>query len=244
MKACLRAALLALTLSLALAATASAHSAEAVSTPPPPPSDPVIVHSGCTDVCNLPTVELNYKNWLAEMRPYLASTLPNWALVQADNVAVPSSRPDTTFSFSLSGGANLPSPGDPNGSGTGTVSVYPSRNTLCWSLNASGVGQGVELHLHRGTRNEQSVVVSTVSLMTDALRTPGSISGCLYVTRRSILNEIQARPHMFYMALHNTEFPGGALRGQLSTATPPTRGAVGGCNFVCTDGGSGSTPVN
>jgi hypothetical protein len=181
---------------------------------------------------------------LPEMRQYLASSLPNWALVEADDVAVPSSRPAATFNFSLTGAANLPSPGDPNGSGTGSVRVYPSQNTVCWSLSASGVGQGIELHLHRGTRNEQSVVVSTISLRTDALTTPGSVTGCRSITRRSLLNEIAAEPHMFYMALHNIEFPGGALRGQLSTATPPAPGAVGGCNFICTDGEPGSTPLH
>ncbi|HEX8207963.1 MAG TPA: CHRD domain-containing protein [Solirubrobacteraceae bacterium] len=239
MRTILSAALTAAVMSLAAATGAAAH---AVDPPPGPPPGPVYLVDHCPEVCNLDP-RVDYKGWLADMRPYLASTLPNWALVEADDVAVPSSRPAATFSFSLSGAANLPSPGDPNATGTGSVSVYPAQDRLCWTLNGSNLGQGVELHLHRGTRNEQSLVVTTVSLMTDPLRTPGSISGCLYVNRRSILNEIVARPYMFYMALHNTEFPGGALRGQLSTATPPARGPVGGCNFVCTDGGPGSTPV-
>jgi hypothetical protein len=43
--------------------------------------------------------------------------------------------------------------------------------------------------------------------------------------------------------VHNLEYGGGALRGQLSTAYTPPRPLGSNCTEVCTDGGAGTTPL-
>jgi hypothetical protein len=45
----------------------------------------------------------------------------------------------------------------------------------------------------------------------------GSSSGCATVAPE-LFNEIAANPGNFYVNVHNAEFPGGAVRGQLSIA--------------------------
>ena len=38
---------------------------------------------------------------------------------------------------------------------------------------------------------------------------------CRVVGNEALLDNIAANPHQYYINLHNTPFPGGALRGQL-----------------------------
>jgi hypothetical protein len=44
---------------------------------------------------------------------------------------------------------------------------------------------------------------------------PGAIGACISDLDNSLLRQIQKRPGDFYVNVHNSQFPGGAIRGQL-----------------------------
>jgi hypothetical protein len=206
-----------------------------------PPSPVVINKRPCGDVCD-PPVMPNPAFW-TELDAWLNRQQLK-AMTTIDNVTTPGVRPDTTFNVPLDGPQNVPGPGDPDGSGSATLSVYPGQSTVCFSISASGIGgPGYLIHVHRGRAQTEHSTSPAINLAAEPLDTLGHASGCVRTVRRSIANEIVAHPEMFYINVHNIEHGGGALRGQLSTAYTPPRPLGRNCTEICLDGGAGTTPL-
>lgn len=112
---------------------------------------------------------------------------------------------------SLSGAEEVPNPGDPDGSGMAHVTVNPGLGEVCYTLMVSGIEPARAAHIHLGEAGVAGPVVIGLSAPTD-----GSSSGCISGVDRDIALNILKNPHEYYVNVHNAEFPGGALRGQLS----------------------------
>lgn len=110
----------------------------------------------------------------------------------------------------LTGAAEVPRPGDPDGSGTATLRLNPGQQEICYDLSVTGVAPIRAAHIHVGTADVAGPVV--VHLVAP---TSGSSSACATADRGLIL-EIIRNPERYYVNVHNAEFPAGALRGQLS----------------------------
>ena len=112
----------------------------------------------------------------------------------------------------LTGAAEIP-PGDPDGSGTARITLRPGEQQVCFELTVANVQLPITLaHIHRGEAGEVGPPVVTLIGAPDA---DGTASGCVSAPRELIL-EILRDPDEFYVNVHNAEFPGGAVRGQLS----------------------------
>lgn len=103
-------------------------------------------------------------------------------------------------------GANETEPGDPNGRGTATVRIKGTQ--LCYSLSLSRVAATSAGHIHRGKAGVAGGVVVPLYAGKEDRR------GCVKVTR-TLATEIAKSPRSFYVNVHNTKYPGGAVRGQL-----------------------------
>lgn len=121
-------------------------------------------------------------------------------------VSAAGGRPLTT---SLSGAEEVPVTGDPDGSGSARITINPGLGQVCYSLTVSGIAPATAAHIHEAPAGSAGGVVVTL-----AAPTSGSSSGCVDVTRDLAL-EILKDPTSYYVNVHNVEFPGGALRGQL-----------------------------
>ena len=110
----------------------------------------------------------------------------------------------------LSGAEEAPRPGDPDGSGTALLTLNPGQEEICYELTVTGVAPIRAAHIHVGPAGSAGPVV--VGLMPP---TTGSSSGCASADRDLILAIIQ-NPELYYVNVHNADFPAGALRGQLS----------------------------
>jgi len=124
-------------------------------------------------------------------------------IVGADNGGRP-------FTTTLTGAAEVPGPGDPDGSGTATLLLNPGQAEVCYQLTASGIAPAFAAHVHIGPAGVAGPVV--IPLVPP---TSGSSSACTSVPRDLVLAIIQ-NPENYYVNVHNAEFPAGALRGQLS----------------------------
>jgi hypothetical protein len=113
----------------------------------------------------------------------------------------------SSLSTVLTGAAERPGPGDPNGSGGAEVSL--SGGMVCYRLWVNGIATPTAAHIHVGDINSPGPVVVP-------LRAPvgGSSQGCVAAST-AVINAIEHNPSGYYVNVHNAEYPAGAVRGQL-----------------------------
>ena len=117
------------------------------------------------------------------------------------------------FSTELTGAAEAPGPGDPDGSGTAKLTLNPGLEEVCWQISVADVAPITAAHIHRAAAGVPGPVV--VPLFPPLPDADGNSSGCIAADRDLILDIIQ-NPEGYYVNVHNADFPAGALRGQLS----------------------------
>ena len=119
-------------------------------------------------------------------------------------------RPFTTI---LTGEAEIPGPGDPDGSGTATITLNSGRGEVCWEIHVMDItlpAIGAHIHIIDPATGFGGVVVP--------LSPPdgtGHSSGCTTVDA-DLIKDIKKNPEMYYVNVHTTDYPGGALRGDLA----------------------------
>ena len=125
--------------------------------------------------------------------------------------AAPVSAGGRPFTTSLSGAAEVPL-GDPDATGTATVWVNAGQGTVCykWSV-ANAVTPIAAAHIHRGAVGVAGPVVVPL-----APTAASSGTGCTTGVAKSLALDIIRHPWNFYVNTHNSEFPAGVARGQLS----------------------------
>ncbi len=141
------------------------------------------------------------------MRKALALALLVLGLTAIVGAVAPGSR---RFDIAMTGAAEVPGPGDPDGAGTATLRVNGGQGVIAYELSVTNLAAATAAHIHRGVAGEAGPVVVP-------LRTPssGSIKDTVHVDK-ALLQEILRNPSAFYVNVHNADFPAGAIRGQLS----------------------------
>jgi hypothetical protein len=120
----------------------------------------------------------------------------------------------------LLGGNEVP-PADPDGRGRAFVDT--GRTRVCFALLWSNIGAPIFAHIHRGAAGVNGPVVVLFFDVPEAAGSPPAalpaeitaVGGCVSGQDATVLREIRRHPSAFYVNVHNTEFPGGAIRGQL-----------------------------
>lgn len=136
-------------------------------------------------------------------------------------VAVPA-QAVTTLAASLNGANERPNPGDTDGAGFALVIIDPVAGTVRYALFSQNIGTPLQAHIHRGTSDVAGpVVVNFAPTFVN-----GNASGTVTTSNLTLLNEIIASPGAFYVNIHNADFPGGAIRGQLVAAASDSTDSV------------------
>lgn len=117
------------------------------------------------------------------------------------------------FTISLTGAAEVPGPGDPDGSGTASLSLNPGQEEVCFDISVSNITlPATGAHIHAGTVTQFGPVV--VGLVPPGAS--GTSSGCVSASRELLLDIIH-NPENYYVNVHTLPgFGAGAVRGQLS----------------------------
>lgn len=124
-------------------------------------------------------------------------------------VAVPAAA--QSFSGSLTGAAEVPGPGDSDGSGYAVVTFSGTNAT--YSILTNKIAAPTMAHIHRGKAGESGPVVIDFAPTFSAGLATGTVTAS-----QAIFNEIKGNPTGFYFNVHNAEFAAGAIRGQLGGA--------------------------
>jgi hypothetical protein len=141
----------------------------------------------------------------------LASTF----LIGAANPGLPD---DRTLTISLNGNDELnaahPSggTGDPDGSGVVRLKISPEKRNVCYDIEVEGVATPMLAYIHEAPvkQNGPPVVGLLYGVGSD-------LSGCV-PANSGRLSDILANPALYYVSIATTEFPDGALRGQIARA--------------------------
>ena len=136
------------------------------------------------------------------------SFLASAALIATTAAAQLAAEGGRTFVVALTGGAEVPGPGDPDGAGTATITVNPSQQRVCYELEVTNIAPATAAHIHIGAADVAGPVFQGLLPPTD-----GDSEAC--ITSGRLAAQLWARPSNFYVNVHNADFPGGAIRGQL-----------------------------
>jgi hypothetical protein len=148
-------------------------------------------------------------------RSRLAALAATTGLLGALALAAPVFAAETVLTATLAG----PADGDPDGTGTASITIDPAAGTACWELTAEGINPVTQSHIHVGAEGVSGDVV--VPLDVDGFE--GTSEGCIEpMEDASVLQAILDDPAGYYVNLHTDDFPAGAIRGQLAAAPPNT----------------------
>jgi hypothetical protein len=117
----------------------------------------------------------------------------------------------------LTGAQEAPGPGDPDASGTAAIQLNQGQGTVCFQLAWEDIdGEVFAAHIHVAPPGDPGPIV--VDLFVNAsFAGTDSASGCTTGVDRDLIKAIRQDPGAYYVNVHSTpDFPGGAIRGQLS----------------------------
>ena len=117
----------------------------------------------------------------------------------------------------LSGAEEVP-PADPDGRGTARLKIDTESGEICWRLRFHDIATPFAAHIHgpdapAGVNAPVFVGLFPPVADPDALER-GHAKGCTTASV-AMARAIVAEPGEFYVNIHNAEFLGGAIRGQL-----------------------------
>ena len=122
--------------------------------------------------------------------------------------ATASSGSDPAFWTSFSGAAEVPGPGDPDGGGAALLHIGSTE--VCYKIGVIKIAPATAAHIHAGAAGVAGPVV--VGLQAPS---SGASKACATVAP-ALASAIIANPAGYYVNVHNADYPGGAVRGQLA----------------------------
>jgi CHRD domain len=110
----------------------------------------------------------------------------------------------------MTGAAERPGPGDPDGFGFAGLLVNPGRGRICYALAVRHIALATAAHIHVGAED----VAGPVVVGLDAPNARGFSANCANVDP-ALAAAIAETPANYYVNVHTADFPAGAVRGQL-----------------------------
>jgi len=106
-----------------------------------------------------------------------------------------------------------------DGTGTAHVTVNVGQDRVCWDLqNLANLDTLIAAHIHQAPANAQGPIKISFFNFGE----PIDLEGCTEVPGtatfpfdRARLEDIVQHPEGYYVNVHTSVFPGGAIRGQL-----------------------------
>jgi hypothetical protein len=124
---------------------------------------------------------------------------------------------ETTLTADLAGVTEGENPGNPDGSGSATITLDPETGEVCWDMTAEDIGAVTQSHIHTGAEGVSGGVL--IPLDVDGF--DGTTEGCTSDVAAADIQMVLDNPAGFYVNLHTADFPAGAIRGQLEGSSTP-----------------------
>jgi hypothetical protein len=102
--------------------------------------------------------------------------------------------------------ATLGPSGDVDGSGHAMVTLNRARQKVCATIHWTGIEEPDFAHIHK--KSDGSIAVDLTGAVTGGARCTRGVS-------RRTITRILERPRRFYVNVHNSTYPAGAIQGSL-----------------------------
>jgi hypothetical protein len=120
----------------------------------------------------------------------------------------------SSLSTDLTGAEEAPGPGDPDATGTAQLTLNQGTETVCYDLSWANIdGTVVAAHIHEAPAGVAGPVVVPL-FVGQSFAGTGSDSACVS-SDRALIKDIRKNPTEYYVNVHSSVFPAGAIRGQL-----------------------------
>ena len=127
------------------------------------------------------------------------------ALIATLVLAAPAGAAVKRLETSLRGSAST----DTDGRGTAKLRLNRERERVCFTITVRNIDDVVAAHIHR--HSDGGIVVGLI----EAPASGDRFTGCTEDVAKSDIRRILRRPRRFYVNVHTTPFPGGAIQGTL-----------------------------
>lgn len=114
--------------------------------------------------------------------------------------------------------------GDPDGHGVATITIDSDTDLLSWSVDFHHLAEVTAAHIHTGVAGSNGPVLIPLHLPA-GLSGHGNFSGSLGWFPNA-WDVISSGPSDFYVNVHTSDFPAGAIRGQLVAVPEPETWAL------------------
>jgi hypothetical protein len=118
---------------------------------------------------------------------------------------------NAVLSAKLKGKEEEPGPGDEDGTGKAQVEVKIAKLKVCYLIEYKNITTANAAHIHRGAKGVAGKIV--VELFEGEQESPAE--DCVKAKKERTLKKIVKNPGNYYLNVHNSDFPDGAIRGQL-----------------------------
>ena len=134
-------------------------------------------------------------------------------LLMRPALAAPAHQGMTMLMGTFSGGTEVPGPGDTDGAGTAKLKVDTAKNEVCYDEAVTNITlPAAASHIHKGAAGASGPVVVPFPTPPGA---DGKASACA-TADAAVIADIAANPANYYVNVHTSDFPNGAIRAQLS----------------------------
>ncbi len=108
-------------------------------------------------------------------------------------------------------GTEVAGAGDADGYAVAQLVIQRDVDAICYNIwNVQGVEDPTSAHIHRGKAGENGPVIATLERNRER-----GWNGC--IKNSNLVDELtRIAPEELYVQIHTTQFPAGAIRGQLN----------------------------
>ena len=139
------------------------------------------------------------------MRLFKVAAVSSVALLA---MALPAQAQKFDYQGAMTGAEVVPGPGDPDGTGTFTISIDNASNTMCYDLAWQNIDQPDAAHVHVGGPNAAGQIMVDMNLPANGPK------ACIPVDGTSV-GHMTGGPKTHYVDLHTPALVEGAVRGQM-----------------------------
>ena len=144
------------------------------------------------------------------MKTILAAWLiPAMLCFTAIPVEISTADNGTPLMAMLDGASEVPGPGDPDGTGTVYMTLNQGQGTITYELMVENIDASIGAHIHIGNSTVAGPVVVALAPPVN-----GMSSGTIEVDPE-LIKAIRKNPGDYYVNVHTSTYPAGAVRGQL-----------------------------